>query len=228
MGNWPAEDKKAFATDMVISENFIGPEEEESFLKEVEPYLKRLRYEFDHWDDVGYSSNPLSNQISNSTTLFQAIHGFRETERKHWYPANKAVIEKIREIAFYGEIQPYVHVLDLAKEGVIKPHVDSVRYCGSTIAGISLLSDCVMRMVRVDENTSPSTDDFRTVQSNSALKFKDYSANVFLPRYSLYIMRDTARFNFTHEILENKLSVFQNQHVEKDRRISIICRNEPK
>lgn len=53
MGNWPAEEQKAFATDMVISENFIGPAEEESFLKELEPYLNRLRYEFDHWDDVG-------------------------------------------------------------------------------------------------------------------------------------------------------------------------------
>lgn len=85
-----------------------------------------------------------------------------------------------------------------------------------------------MRLIRVEENSSPSNDDFRTVQSNSALKFKDYSANILLPRYSLYIMRDTARFNFTHEVLENKCSVFKNVPVEKDRRISIICRNEPK
>lgn len=52
VGEWPAEDKKAFAVDMALMENFISPTEEESFLKELEPYLKRLRYEFDHWDDV--------------------------------------------------------------------------------------------------------------------------------------------------------------------------------
>lgn len=160
--------------------------------------------------------------------LPQAIHGFRETERKQWYPDNRAVIERIREIAFKGEIQPYIHVLDLAKDGVIKPHVDSVRYCGSTIAGISLLSDCVMRLVRVDENSSSSGDDFRTDQSNSGLKFRDYYANVLLPRHSLYIMRNTARYNYTHEILENKVSAIFGQPLEKDRRISIICRNEPK
>lgn len=157
--------------------------------------------------------------------ILQAIHGFRETERKHWYPDNKAVIERIREIAFKGEIQPYIHVLDLAKDGVIKPHVDSVRYCGSTISGISLLSDCVMRLVRVEEAT-PNDTDFRTTQSN--LIVKDYYANVLLPRYSLYIMRNTARYNYTHEIMDNKVSAIFGEKLEKDRRISIICRNEPK
>lgn len=106
--------------------------------------------------------------------------------------------------------------------------MDSVRYCGSTIAGISLLSDCVMRLVRVDESTTSNDEEFRTAQSNSALKFKDYHANVLLPRHSLYIMRDSARYNYTHEILENKVSQIFGKPVEKDRRISIICRNEPK
>lgn len=45
-------EKKSFATDMLIMQNFVSPAEEDSFLKEIEPYLKRLRYEFDHWDDV--------------------------------------------------------------------------------------------------------------------------------------------------------------------------------
>lgn len=112
---------------------------------------------------------------------------------------------------------------------MIKPHVDSVRYCGSTIAGISLLSDCVMRLVRVDEENSATNEaDFRTAPSNSTLKFKDYYANILLPRYSLYIMKETARYNYTHEILPNDVSKIHGKFVEKDRRISIICRNEPK
>lgn len=39
---------------MLLMESFITSTEEESLLKEVEPYLKRLRYEFDHWDDVRF------------------------------------------------------------------------------------------------------------------------------------------------------------------------------
>ena len=38
--------------DMLVYENFISEEEEKSLLEEVEPYLKRLRYELDHWDNV--------------------------------------------------------------------------------------------------------------------------------------------------------------------------------
>ena len=45
-------------TDLVVYENFISVEEEKSLLNEVEPYLKRLRYEHDHWDDVSSFSLP--------------------------------------------------------------------------------------------------------------------------------------------------------------------------
>ncbi len=37
---------------MSVVEDFITPEEEKSLINEVEPHLSRLRYEFDHWDDV--------------------------------------------------------------------------------------------------------------------------------------------------------------------------------
>lgn len=33
---------------------FITEEEEGAFLAELEPGLKKKRYEFDHWDDVSY------------------------------------------------------------------------------------------------------------------------------------------------------------------------------
>lgn len=32
---------------------FISEEEEQALLQELEPGLKKKRYEFDHWDDVG-------------------------------------------------------------------------------------------------------------------------------------------------------------------------------
>uniref|UniRef100_A0A673MG63 AlkB homolog 7 n=1 Tax=Sinocyclocheilus rhinocerous TaxID=307959 RepID=A0A673MG63_9TELE len=44
-----------------------------------------------------------------------------------------------------------VHVLDLDKDSYIKPHIDSVKFCGSTIAG--LLSDIVMRLVPENKST---------------------------------------------------------------------------
>ena len=38
--------------NLEVHENFISGDEETLLLKEVEPYLKGIRYQYDHWDDV--------------------------------------------------------------------------------------------------------------------------------------------------------------------------------
>ena len=61
--------------------------------------------------------------------------GYRETEKLHWVePTSVALIERLRAAmaAAAGEgveletIQE-IHVLDLAADGEIKPHIDSVK-----------------------------------------------------------------------------------------------------
>lgn len=37
---------------MRIIPEFITEEEEKQLHEEIEPYMSRMRYEFDHWDDV--------------------------------------------------------------------------------------------------------------------------------------------------------------------------------
>ncbi|KAJ8263845.1 hypothetical protein GJAV_G00141990 [Gymnothorax javanicus] len=172
-----------------IREDFISDEEERILMRELEPGLKRKRYEFDHWDD--------------------AIHGYRETERVHWSAECECVLGRLRSVAF-SEGSPLlgpIHVLDLDKTGYIKPHIDSVKFCGSTIAGLSLLSDSVMRLVREDDSAE--------------------WLDLLLPRRSLYILRNQARYNYTHEILKDEESFFLGKKVSRDRRISVICRNLP-
>lgn len=116
--------------------------------------------------------------------------------------------------------------MDLAEKGWIKPHIDAVRvscsnlfaflefllsfvfqFCGDTIAGLSLLTDSVMRLVHG--------------------KNKDFYADVFLKRRSLYILTGTARYDYTHEILPTDIGFFKGVPVRKTRRMSVICRNEP-
>ncbi|XP_061567100.1 alpha-ketoglutarate-dependent dioxygenase alkB homolog 7, mitochondrial [Cololabis saira] len=168
---------------------FLSAQEEAAFLQELEPGLKKKRYEFDHWDD--------------------AIHGYRETERVRWGAACEEILNRVRTEAFADgrSVLGPVHVLDLDKTGYIKPHIDSVKFCGSTIAGLSLLSDCIMRLVKEDA-------------PNEWL-------DLLLPRRSLYILRDQARYRFTHEILKDEESVFNGQRVPRQRRISVICRDLP-
>ncbi|KAH8364264.1 hypothetical protein KR084_005072 [Drosophila pseudotakahashii] len=221
LGKWPEVEQQEFRKHMRIITDFISEPEEQQLHEEIEPYMSRLRYEFDHWDD--------------------AIHGFRETERKKWFPKNREILERVRQVAFDGAVMPYVHILDLAPDGVIKPHVDSTRYCGNTISGISLLSDSVMRLVRTDaqryhqQSTGSATEpELKGSESDAAYRHQpeaslenNFYADLLLPRRSLYIMSHTARYNFTHEILAKERSEFQGTPIPKTRRISIICRNEP-
>ncbi|XP_045469035.1 alpha-ketoglutarate-dependent dioxygenase alkB homolog 7, mitochondrial [Harmonia axyridis] len=183
------KDVKDLIKSMEVYENFLSVNEEASLLQELEPYMKKLRYEYDHWDN--------------------AIHGFRETERLKWNNENTRILNRVREIAFPHDTAQlkYVHILDLAENGYIKPHIDAVKFCGNTIAGLSLLTDSVMKLVN-DKN-------------------KELYVDVLLKRRSLYVMKDEARYNYTHEILDNKNSIFKNTQIFKTRRISVICRNEP-
>lgn len=49
---WPLNEKESMLNDFIVVPDFVSLEEEQSLLEEVDPYMKRLKYEFDHWDDV--------------------------------------------------------------------------------------------------------------------------------------------------------------------------------
>ena len=48
------------AKDMLVYPDFVNETEETNLLAEVEPYMKRLRYERDHWDNVRHISSSFS------------------------------------------------------------------------------------------------------------------------------------------------------------------------
>ncbi|EHB16419.1 Alkylated DNA repair protein alkB-like protein 7, partial [Heterocephalus glaber] len=167
----------------------LSKDEEETLSRELEPQLRRRRYEYDHWD--------------------AAIHGFRETEKSRWSEAGHTILQRVQAAAFRpGQtlLSP-IHVLDLEPRGYIKPHVDSVKFCGATIAGLSLLSPSVMRLVHTQE--------------------PGQWLELLLEPGSLYILRDSARYDFSHEILRGEESFFGERQVPRGRRISVICRSVP-
>lgn len=216
---WPADIKNEFLQDMILIEDFVTETEEDRLLAEAQKTMKRMRYQYDHWDN--------------------AIHGYREMEKTDWLPENEQVFQRVRDKAFVSNVIPHVHILDLAADGIIKPHVDSSRYCGSTIAGLSLLSDCIMRLKRVNEklyeqnkleqdrNMPDHTTQGRNIEDTETeanIEF-NYFADILLKRRSLYIMKDSARYKFSHEVLPTN-SQFLGKTITKERRISIICRNQ--
>ncbi len=75
----------------------------------------------------------LKLKVHHIMLFSQAITGYRETEKSNWNENNLPVIQRLKTIArtaVPGKVAvplEQIHVLDLAEDGAIKPHVDSVK-----------------------------------------------------------------------------------------------------
>eukprot|EP01036_Dinobryon_divergens_P028314 gene28314-37245_t len=122
-------------TDLQLLLNVINEKEESILVGYLSSLLSRKKYQGNHWDDV----------ISEYKEI--------ELQRKSATPDVLAIIDNIQNVIaksqehaatkFRAEfMQP--HVIDLAGNGHIAPHVDSIKFSGDMIAGISLLSTRTM------------------------------------------------------------------------------------
>ncbi|ETV94055.1 hypothetical protein H310_12089 [Aphanomyces invadans] len=179
-------DEALCGNDLQVMEDVLSEHEERVLADEAAALLRRRRYEVNHWDQV--------------------IINFKEMETIKWSQEAADILARVRKLPILPqdlEYFPAVHVIDLAAEGYIKPHVDSIKFSGQVVAGLNLLSPAVMR--------------FQEEHGDSRL-------DLFLPRRSFYCMRGGVRYRYTHEILPG-IQVFQNQPVERTRRISIMMRD---
>ena len=167
-----------------LKENFLTEEEEEQILGEVNHRFLRRKYNSGHWDG--------------------AIVLYREMEKLEWNTPNTTIMNKFEEHVFGSKDSSIsaTHVLDLSEDGYIKPHIDSIKFCGALVSGLSLLSDAVMRL-QLDESNY---------------------ADVLIPRFSVYIMSDDIRYKYTHEILPNVAEIC-GQKVSRTRRITVMKRS---
>jgi alkylated DNA repair protein alkB family protein 7 len=174
--------------DLQVLPNVITEDEELVVADECSRILRRRRYEEDHWDN--------------------AIVKFKEMERSRWSAETLRILQKVREAAILPQELTYfpaVHVIELAEDGYIKPHVDSIKFSGRVVAGINLLSPSIMR--------------FKEEHGDSVI-------DAYLQRRSMYMMTGRVRYHYTHEILPGA-QVFRGEvPVNRTHRISIMLRDE--
>mmetsp|Transcript_35068 Transcript_35068/g.55152 ORF Transcript_35068/g.55152 Transcript_35068/m.55152 type:complete len:220 (+) Transcript_35068:102-761(+) len=181
--------------DIRVFEEVVSTKEEESIVRELDAIFARKRYATNHWDGV--------------------IESYKESERLSWADEeNHKIVQKIQrfisghvDFHFPGFLP--THAIDLSEEGFISPHIDSIKFSGGFVAGLSLLSHSVMKFQ--DERNS-----LNIIEAQ-------------LPPRSLYLMTGDVRYHYTHEILPQggvaKLSTQKPLH-QRGRRISLIFRDQ--
>jgi hypothetical protein len=134
------------------------------------------------------------------------------------------------------------HIIDLHPEGELNAHVDSIRYSGNIVAGLSLLSDSIMRLrpSSSSDNTHDNTPTNDTSSSSLLCGVDDhYNQNdagryvdLYLPINSFYVLSDMSRYEYTHELLPTMSYFRKDDHqqqqqlpVIRSQRYSIIFRN---
>jgi alkylated DNA repair protein alkB homolog 7 len=110
------------------------------------------------------------------------------------------------------------HAIDLHRDGGILAHVDSTRFSGDVVCGLSLKSTCIMRLRPAGEDGKPDPQQL------------DNYVDLLLEPRSLYVLQGDGRYKYTHEIMVTN-SVFningdKPRLVSRDPRLSIIFRDD--
>ena len=184
----------------------ISLEEEKLIMSSINPMLKRKKYEDGHWDAV--------------IKLYKEM----EVQDARMPPAIKDIFERVRGV-IRATLQDDniiflpTHVIDLDSKGDIGAHVDSVKFSGDFISGLSLLSSRILRQ-------SPVGGENMTEEQRQQVETRK-PFNVLLPPRSLYIFRNTLRYEYDHAILGSaqmkELNITDGPDVS--RRVSLMFRD---
>ena len=184
----------------VVYPNMITEQEATAISDEILGHrMRRRRYEKGHWDSVitDYREIELldihqvmkeneklaadSSQLATMATTLERIRRHLDQNHEttnHWLPC---------------------HAIDLAKKGELRAHVDSVRFSGHIVAGLSLLSPAIMRLKPSEDGQNHESDESENDKNESQLE--DGFVDLYLPPNSLYVLSGVGRYQTSHELL---------------------------
>lgn len=217
--------------NLYVAQNVISQEQHELLVAFLDPILARKKYEGmynncrssckhmvalniggilhwlyvgDHWDSV--------------------ITAYKETELhpKRVPPNVQSTLDEFKALVRRVLDRPDeeflpLHVIDLDSSGYIGGHVDSIKFSGDFIAGLSLLSTrtMVLERAKVEDVDAEIVAKYCEERKQAAIEMPE-CIPVVLPPRSMYIITGPLRYQYTHAVLGGE---------ECQRRISIICRN---
>jgi len=200
---------------------FITEEEESQFVNFVHPQLARTRYSPSHFDGV----------ICNYREKLLSTQQFQEKDFL------KSIYARVQEqICGPSTTLSDAHILDIAEDGFIAPHVDT-EFTGGFVAGLTLLSDAVVTFqphvpvlqesLLSDKQKGAFSPGGTRLASNPSIVFPQLPrVELYVPARSLYILTREARYEWTHAIEMPSCHTFRSVPVARGRRISVMFRDE--
>jgi alkylated DNA repair protein alkB homolog 7 len=176
------------------------------------------RYERGHWDAVIVKYK--------ETELFD--------EESVLSPQSRSALDRIRSHIHERHFDPPTspvrwlpcHVIDYHANGELNAHVDSVRFSGKTVSGLSLMSPAIMRLrpapdvEGLDSDSNSYHVTFQTARNDAG------HVDLLLPPRSLYVLSRASRYLYTHELLPNNSSFLGSAApVVRSHRMSVIFRD---
>jgi len=242
----------------LVYPNFISDSEASSLEIDVMKRMRRKRFEKGHWDAVikHYKEVELMMPSQGQGQETKTQHLGAHNQNRH-HDISQVSAEAIRRVRghiskthfFPSSLHEHVsidneeedekrnhplqwlncHAIYLKKEGLLTAHVDSIKFSGDIVAGISLLSSSIMRLrpaspselarktnvgeadvcadgahilQETGEAEADINNDNTESNSNSSKAIMDAGyVDLFLPPRSLYVLSGVSRYMYTHEIL---------------------------
>lgn len=256
----------------LVYTDFISPKQASALENDILKRMRRKRFEKGHWDAVITNYKEIELPIYNSPTdemTWNSVHESHQAEmtrekanqeqvnpmfqlskdsisaieqvrrhiaQSHFFPSNKNQ-ENDKALKYLN-----CHAIHLKKDGMLTAHVDSIKFSGDIVAGLSLKSASIMRLRPASASELARRDGEE--EHDDSLDETDVSSkamigcghvDLYLPPCSLYILSGVSRYYYTHEILPSGATFqLQNQSkeedssikVEREDRISVIFRDE--
>ena len=188
------------ASSAVVYPHFLTEAEEKAMIEEAGRRFKRRRFEDGHWDAVIKQYREV--ELPTPDDQFPRQGGVENDDIEVYVPPFVKVIEKTRRHLENHHFNEYsssndsirwlpCHAIDLSANGELTAHVDSVKFSGGIVAGLSLLSDSIMRL-------KPSAEEW---ECNEKVDDSNGYVDLYLPRLSLYVLSGMSRYSYTHELL---------------------------
>ncbi|KAI8999800.1 hypothetical protein BC832DRAFT_199742 [Gaertneriomyces semiglobifer] len=192
---------------LIIIPNFLSESEHSHLISECDRKIKRLcgrKYLEGHFDKVISTYRECSVSAWNGSNATRQGLSPGEAEAVVILDRAKRTVQELRDAKPIRWLDP--HILDLGNGGEIRAHVDNLEASGSIIVGVSLQSPAAIVFRKSDDPSQYFT--------------------ALVEARSLYIQSDELRYGYTHEIPNNPQLLLNNKHIVKDRRISIMLRDE--